>query len=201
MLPLQASWRRLHPDWEFRLWTDADNRCIGLHRKHSRARSNAWQESRLSDADGSHAFTANAIMTTSVNIIVVPMTPGRVQLPGGCWRSTTPGSCAPTTRCPSPSCAPMPSAPSTCTAMVRLLHSHTLTTQPAVCMQIRWLVSLLYDKQASAHWRCRLIWTVQSHLQVLLVCEVQLATPHFTCFGLPTHALQGACMRTWTWKR
>ena len=27
MLLTQASWRRLHPDWEFRLWTDADNRC------------------------------------------------------------------------------------------------------------------------------------------------------------------------------
>lgn len=23
---VQDSWRRLHPKWEFRLWTDADNR-------------------------------------------------------------------------------------------------------------------------------------------------------------------------------
>ena len=23
---LQASWRKKHPTWEFRLWTDADNR-------------------------------------------------------------------------------------------------------------------------------------------------------------------------------
>jgi mannosyltransferase OCH1-like enzyme len=24
----QASWRAVHPDWEYRLWTDADNRAL-----------------------------------------------------------------------------------------------------------------------------------------------------------------------------
>ena len=28
LAPYQESWMRLHPDWEYRLWTDADNDAL-----------------------------------------------------------------------------------------------------------------------------------------------------------------------------